>query len=409
LSTFGGLVPYHRAVSVELARRLLQWGIAPAEVEGALFDMIEKRVSLMQALARRSPELLDQVERELVSLDLPSIEMVRVSPELAAALPPGLCERLLAVPVHRDPKTGRVDVAAADVFDHHVQSEFGYHLDAPVRLLRARVAALEAALTSLESLSPRGAEPLAKARPRPAQVSLPPNAPLENAERPLPLVRKPGGNPNGTVEPERRFAESVPEAPEPVLSLARPKGPGSRSHPENEALTSEAPAPPVRQGDVEQDLGQVLGALERAVAPDEVLELCVSGLEPMLVVALTLRGSSFEARAGSVELGDPERIRRVRLPTSTASVLETAIRQGYYLGPLPATPVHDGLRELLPPRADEEIYVAPISVSGRASVVLVAARLTQTSVESRRVDEIASAAGAALERIVRNRKRGATT
>ncbi len=153
----------------------------------------------------------------------------------------------------------------------------------------------------------------------------------------------------------------------------------------------------------------MLAALERAVSPEEVLELCVSGLEPMLVVALTLRGSSFEARTGSAELGDLERIRRVRLPTSSASVLETAIHQGYYLGALPTTSAHDGLRDLLPPRADEEIYVAPITVSGRASVVLVAARMTQTIVASRRIDEIAGAAGAALERIVRNRKRGAST
>jgi hypothetical protein len=396
---------------VELARRLLQWGIAPAEVEGALFESIDKRVSLMKAVARRSPELLEQVERELVSLDLPSIEMVRVSPDLVAELPSGLCERLLAVPVHRDPKSGRVDVAAADVFDPHLQAEFGYHLNSTVRILRARLSALEAALTSLQALrssSPKEAETAIK--PRPAQVSLPPNAPRATSERPLPLVRKPGaGTVNGSAEPDRHFAESVEEAPEPVLSLARPKGPGAGSRPEDEALVSAATAPTKKQGELKEDVERVLAALERAVAPEEVLELCVNGLEPMLVVALTLRGSAFEARTGSLELGDTERIRRVRLPTSTASVLETAIHQGYYLGALPTTAAHDSLRELLPPRADEEVYVAPIIVSGRASVVLVAARLTQTTVASRRIDQIAGAAGEALERIVRNRKRSAST
>ena len=394
---------------MELARRLLQWGIAPAEVEGALVDMIDKRVSLIKALAERNPELLEQVERELVSLDLPSIEMVRVSPELAAELPPGLCERLLAVPVHRDPKSGRVDVAAADVFDPHLQSEFAHHLEAPVRVLRARLSVLATALGSLEALRnlpPK--EPEAGVKVRPAQVSLPPNAPHATSERPLPLVRKHGGA-NGSAEQGRHFAESAEEAPEPVLSLARPKGHGAPSRPEDEAVVSTATAPTKKQSDLSGDAERVLAALERAVAPEEVLELCVSGLEPMLVVALTLRGSSFEARTGSVELGDAERIRRVKLPTSTASVLETAIHQGYYLGALPATSAHDSLRELLPPRADEEIYVAPITVSGRVSVVLVAARLTQTSMASRRVDQIAEAAGVALERIVRNRKRGATT
>lgn len=391
-------------MSVELARRLLQWGIAPAEVEGALFEMIDQGASLVKVLARRSPELIDQVERELVGLDLPSIEMVRVSPEVVAELPPGLCERLWAVPVHRDPKSGRVDVAAVDVFDPHLPAEFSFHLNAPVRLLRARFAALESALNALNALkgSPAAARPSA----RPAPVAPPPSAPVAD-ERPLPLVRKPGPGHTEATEPSRRFAEAVEEVPEPVLSLARPKGPGAPSRPEAEAIVwNESGAR--EQGAPEEHLRQTLAALERAVEPDEVLELGVSGLEPFLVVALALRASHFEARVASAELGEPERIRRVRVPAGAESVLESAVRQGYYLGALPTTPPHDGLRELFGAHSNEEVYVAPISVSGRASVVLVATRLGPTSLASRRIDEIAAAAGGALERIVRNRKRSAT-
>jgi hypothetical protein len=316
--------------------------------------------------------------------------MVRASPELAGDLPAGLCERLVAVPVHRDPRSGRVDVAAADAFDPHVQSEFSFHLQAPVRVLRARYAAVQVALTALRStrISPPLNDPEVKSRPG---VTLPPPvAPeFERASGPpLPLVKKT----NGTGESRARDSE-------PVLSLARPKGPSAPLH--------EPPKPPLAEKPASDALARVIAALEHAVAPEEVLELCCAGLEPMLALALALRGSSYEGRAASSELRDPpERLGKVKLPTGSTSVVDLAIKQGYYLGALPTTPVHQSLREILPSRAEHEIYVAPVMVMGRPSVMLVLARLGHTMPSTRRADEIAAAAGQALERIVRNRKRG---
>ncbi len=240
---------------MELARRLLQWGIAPAEVEGALFDMIDKRVSLMKALARRSPELIEQVERELVGLDLPSIEMVRVSPELTAELPPGLCERLLAVPVHRDPKSGRVDVAAADVFDPHVLAEFGYHLSAPVRILRARLSAVESGVGVARGAPKPSCSRSGRRGQAPPGPGLPAPQRSPRDERTPPPSRAQARHrsaSNGSAEPERKFAESVEEAPEPVLSLARPKGHGAPSRPEEEAVISDATAPTKKQSDLKR-------------------------------------------------------------------------------------------------------------------------------------------------------------
>jgi hypothetical protein len=374
-------------VSVELARRLLTWGAAPAEVEAALLEVAGRGVSLVKAVAERSPPLLEQMERELGRLDLPSIEMVRASPELAVELPQGLCERLVAVPVHRDPRSGRVDVAAADAFDPHVQSEFSFHLQAPVRVLRARYAAVQLALTALRGARSTPPRKEAEVKSRPGVTMPPPVAP--EFERPtgppLPLVKKTNG-----------AGESSADDSEPVLSLARPKGPSSA---EARSPRVEAPAP--------DELERVMSALELAVAPEEVLELCCAGLEPMLALALTLRGSSYEGRAASSELREPpERVGKVKLPTGSSSVVDHALKQGYYLGALPTTPVHEGLRELLPSRAAEEIYVAPVMVLGRPSAVLVLARLGHTTPSTRRANEIAAAAGKALERILRNRKRG---
>ena len=382
---------YDRDVSVELARRLLTWGAAPAEVEAALLEVAGRSVSLVKVVAERSPPLLEQMERELGRLDLPSIEMVRASPDIAQELPAGLCERLVAVPVHRDPRTGRVDVAAADAFDPHIQSEFSYHLQAPIRVLRARYAAVQLALTALRGARSSPPRKDAEAKSRPGVTMPPPVA--QEFERPtgppLPLVKKTNG-----------ASEALLDDSEPVLSLARPKGPSA---------ATVAPEPRLPRAEVlaADELARVMSALELAVAPEEVLDLCCAGLEPMLAVALTLRGSSYEGRAASSELREsPERIAKVKLPTGSTSVVDLALKQGYYLGALPTTPIHESLREILPPRADHEIYVAPVMVLGRPSVMLVLARLGHTTPSTRRANEIAVAAGNALERILRNRKRG---
>ena len=81
-------------------------------------------------------------------------------------MPAGLCERLAAVPVRRDVRSGRVDVAALDPLDPHIVEEFEFHLGSKVRVLRARPEAL------LPALGP-GTAPRAPSGP------------------PLPLVRKP--------------------------------------------------------------------------------------------------------------------------------------------------------------------------------------------------------------------------
>ncbi len=350
-------------------------------------------MSLVKAVAERSPPLLEQMERELGRLDMPSIEMVRASPDIAAELPTGLCERLVAVPVHRDPRSGRVDVAAADAFDPHVQSEFSFHLQAPVRVLRARYAAVQVAITAL-----RGARSMPPPRPdaeiksRPGVTMPPPMAPEfeRPSGAPLPLVKKTNG-----------AAQADADDTEPVLSLARPKGPTPS------APVHEPPQAQVAGKPASDSLARVMAALEHAVAPEEVLELCCAGLEPMLALALALRGSSYEGRAASSELREPaERLGKVKLATGCKSVVDLALKQGYYLGALPTTIVHESLRDILPAPADSEIYVAPVMVMGRPSVMLVLARLGLTLPSTRRANEIAAAAGQALERIVRNRKRG---
>jgi hypothetical protein len=71
---------------------------------------------------------------------------------LAEALPRGLCQRLLALPIGREPQTGTVDVAVVDANDTHPADEIGYWLAAPVRMVRASFGAMDAALEQLASV-----------------------------------------------------------------------------------------------------------------------------------------------------------------------------------------------------------------------------------------------------------------
>lgn len=345
-------------MTVELARRLLQSGVPASDVEDALLRMVERGVSLSQAVAERFPELAAVLERELSRVDLPSVYSVRPLPRLVSRLPEGMCQRLLAVPVNVDLRTSRVDVAAVEALDPHIASEFAFHLDAPVRVLAAPYAAVRAALQSLGSPSTLPSDP------------------------PIPLVRR-------SMLPDEGRASGGPSTRELIVS---------------EPVRSQEPPPERAPG---LDFEAVLGALERATKPEEVTELLCQGVRPALGVVFAIRSGAYDARAASPELAAPGDVRLLGVRVGQPSVVESAIETGFYLGPLPNTPVHDGLRARLPEAATREVYAAVVMVSGRPSLVLLVAGFTQALETTRRADQLADAAGKALERIVRSRKRRA--
>jgi hypothetical protein len=367
-------------VSAELAKLLLRGGVPTVEVEKLLASAVSRRTNLPSALAAERPDLLELLDRELARQDVPSLEMVRPQPELVAALPEGLCERLGALPVRQDPRSGRIDVAVLDPLDPHVMRELEFHFDAPVRVLHARFEAFDAAL----KLSPAGG----------------PRAP---SGPPLPLVRRAQSVPDLVVpraESEKRPSITPPDEDEPVLNL-------SRSKPRH---TAPIP-PPVLEAPAEAPRPAVAASLEelaKAHNPDEVVTALVHGLGPAPVMILAVRGQAYEGRAGSAQL-DAQAVRRVRLAAGVPSVAETAVRQGYYLGTLPLTAVHVAIREVLGGDAEGEVYVTQVSVSNRPSLVVLMAltRALGGSVEAtRRADELCRAAGQALESIVVSKKRG---
>src|SRR3954462_10139014 len=123
----------------------------PARVEVALFEAVHRGVSLTQAVNELYPELVELLERALDRSDFPAIHTVRPLADLVRALPVGMCERLLSLPVHRDSRSDRVDVASVDALDGHVANEFAFHLGVPIRVLRAPFTEVVTALEGLHA------------------------------------------------------------------------------------------------------------------------------------------------------------------------------------------------------------------------------------------------------------------
>jgi hypothetical protein len=278
-----------------------------------------------------------------------------------------LCERLLAVPLRRDAEGG-VDVAAVDVSDPHVSREFGFHLQAPVRIWRAELSSLRAALASLP---PASVARKSQAKPpvTPVESSFPSRVPTLRPARssnpPIPLIRRP--------------------EPHPVFSLKRPRAHGS-------------------DGSFQfvRTLDQALTSLSNADSADTVADALVNGFEPADVLVLAVHREMFEARAAGGSLAGQQE--PLGIPSGHGSLLDQALKSGSYLGPVAPTVEHAELRARLGETVGE-VYALPIQVMGRPVLVLLTGRHGPALEATRRANRLGEAAEQSLERIVRLRRR----
>jgi hypothetical protein len=176
----------------ELTKALLLEEAASEEtIAEALFASVAGGVPLVTALTEAGAVSSAVLARYLARADAPFLRQVVPVAELMERLPPGLCARLLAVPVRRDAITGTVDLVVADAADPHPGREVSFHLGAPVRLVRAPLAAIEEALRRARSRSLQ-----------PAVESAPPRRPFDTRDddrmydsRPRPSGAPDGGDP----------------------------------------------------------------------------------------------------------------------------------------------------------------------------------------------------------------------
>jgi hypothetical protein len=417
-------------VTVELARRLIDnGGIAAVDIEAALLDVVRSGVPLLRALFERGPTIANLVERELARSTAPSVNQVRPDPELARRLPPGLCERLLAVPLSTGRRSGTIDVAAVDPFDPHVALEVAFHLGTQVRVLRATYADV---LSALDGLHAGGtflegvarvlgtSPPPADARDADAMLFRrapsfrpPPPGALPVAkgpsEPPIPLVRKTGdskrtrrGTDPGMGRDSAPAIETLGEDEhgEPILGLYRSKAPAPPPPPPP-PVQPKAPVLPHRQAET-----AALKSLAAARTPDEVVERLARALVAIArrVVVLMVKAQGFEGKF-AIGVEGAERLRTLLIPAGTSGVVDTALGAGFYLGPIPAAAAQADLARLLDLGPEGEAYLVPVDVSGRATLVVALSEFDSALGATRDADRLARAAGAALERILRDRKR----
>ena len=398
-------------MTVELARRLIESGVPLADIEAALLLVVERGLSLPEALAERDPRLLSRVEQELSRSELPSVLTVRASPELFARLPVGMCRRLLAVPVHVDPRSGRVDVAAVEPLDPHIGQEFAYHLDQPVRVLHA---AHEAVKGALDRLQHGGKVSVLPQRQTPERLSSDAPIPLvkldtnTRSDAPIPLVRRsmlPARASSVVPGPRSAPPAGLPEAERVALSW-RAKLPPVDLVAGAAQLDERAAPTPIAAPAVAVHPGSTRERLEEASSPEAVLDLLRDCMAPAASIVFAVKNASFDGRVASPAVEARVSAKELSLLSHQPSVLETAVKSGFYLGPIPNTPNHRELRDALPADTANEVYVTVITVSDRPSLVWLLAGFEQSLDLTRRADEMALVAGRALARILRARKRG---
>lgn len=442
---------------------LLEQAAPPRAIAEALFASVTGGVNLLQALidaGAASPEVLARV---LARSDAPFLRQVVPVPELVERLPRGLCARLLAVPIRFDAITGTVDVAVADPADPHAAREVGFHLGAPVRVVRAPLPALEEALRrsrmrareprdrpdaevathgaagarsttlpppepALSSAMPSPSELAPRRRnlvvadseppdaPRPARIRTPPwgtpihaatprlsSAPPANgygSEIPIPLTRKTFG-PGGVLD---AVADAHPPADGPSterrpFSVSGSGIPRPPPLPGAGAFAAYAPQLPF------PEMSGVLGALRSATSRDEILELVLTGARTVAarVALFVVKRGGYLGWSGSPELADRAALQSVLIPLDAGSIFDRAVREDFYLGPIRHDEVHAPLVRVLE-SPSREVAAVPIRVSGKTAVIILADDLGDTMLGTRRLEQLARAAGEAFTRIVRTRR-----
>lgn len=399
-------------MTFELARALLNAeAIAPVPLARALFTAATEGVPLTRAIVTLGVMTEERLEEVLANVDAPLIHNVVPVQELLDLLPAGLCSRLLALPIRRDARTGTVDVAVVDTRDPHPPAEIGFFLQAPVRVVRATKAALEAALdhagahhVKAEALAPlmsggRGPSAPPPARKPTLQIqpsSIPPPPKHPSVEVAIPLVKR------NTI-PQFEEADEAPATLEDDLVLElRPR---VRPPPiPNVRVPSVAPPPSGMPAMPFPDSSSVLAAIRSASSRDEILASLLLGVRSVARKAglMVSKKDQFVGWMCNAELGDITAFRAVHVPAGTPSIFATAANGNTYLGPIYRDRVSAPLLDVMG-STTQDVAVTPVRVLGKTAVLVIADELGDTMLSTKSMEELARAAGDALARIVRKR------
>lgn len=420
-----------------LARSLLLAdAVSPAAMAEALLVSATRGTSLARALlatrAIEAPRLEQQLERG----DAPTMRHIAPVMELVQQLPPGLCERLLALPVRRDPRTGTIDVAVVDARDSHPIEEMAHWLRAPVRRVRTSLATMDAAL---ERMRDRPAAPGPRALAAPIWVPPAGEAPRDLTRTPAygspaagrsaagvdagfiasaPAAEQQGSGDEGgpteiidfglagpnipfvlrrrSVAPPLLDPGTLIHEPEPVLELRR-----RRSVAPSGAPVAKAPAP-------RPPLAPALDAIRLAADRDALFELVVAGMSIVArkVAVLAVRKEGLVGWTCSPELGDRAALRAARITPAPSDALQVALGSpAAILARLPKDGTHAPLLAAMNTPPSGEVGLVAVRVDGKPVALLLAEPTGDRELVTHWLDEVARAAGASLERLLRGRRK----
>jgi hypothetical protein len=276
---------------------------------------------------------------------------------------------------------------------------------APMSLSPARPAVAVAQAASVGT-QPVAASSVAASSSKPAatpSVASMPAVALAPAQAapPVTVAPKPAVAPSAPAVASKPAV--APSAPAVAAPSASKPAVASASEPST-AKKASAPAQPAGRVD-KATLEAALQELSEATTPERVVTILVYGLESVArkVMVLAARSKVFEGRETS-HAPAREFARTLSVPMSEPSILLSAVQSGRYVGPVPRTSVHSGLvRALGEPSGDVAIGI--VTVQSRPALVYVVADFERAALATQRGDVLAKAASAALERIVRNRKK----
>ncbi len=444
--------------------------VQPHELRRAIFVAASSDVPFARALADASTGAARVLAEPLDDGTKPRQRTIQAVRELVEKLPEGLCARLMVLPVRVDPRTGTVDVALVDPADHHAVTELAYHLQAPIRPVVTSLDEMERAIASLVAATrgprlrpsllpppaPASVAPPARASVRPpAYVEAPLGA---DDEAPLPLVRRSRNSlpppPAGVSDGDRRDAYpqrerepvTTPWSQPPPGAAPRPAGGGSDGARESRRDTADfekpklppghaaaqpmvldfsnaareardapsthrgAPPAPSRTAIAPKlppygSLTRVLEYIDEVETRDELLAALLEGLRTFARGAAILaarRGRFVGVAAEGLEL---ERFRTANVGQEGA--VAEAIELGERVGVLRSAADAPLLAALeLAGAPAIEVVLRPAFVAGRPALVLAAFGVGDLQEGARRARVLATAAGATLERLVKNARGG---
>ena len=150
------------------------------------------------------------------------------------------------------------------------------------------------------------------------------------------------------------------------------------------------------------DASPVLAAMAEANDRDAIIALLMSGMRAFArrVAVMAVKRDSFLGWSCNAEFGDARLWRQVSVLANVPSVLATAAAGTPYLGPLFRTDGHAPILAFMK-ETSRDVAVAGVRVDMHPALVLLADELADTALGTKRLEQLAKAAGVALGRLIR--------